>query len=80
MQASRYHWAGKKVLVTGASGFKGSWLSQALLELGARVYGTTRKLVHPLSAYSLFELGKQLVAVDADISDQQQVFDMLLDF
>ena len=30
----------KKILVTGATGFKGSWLSSWLLELGAKVYGT----------------------------------------
>lgn len=31
--------AGKRVLVTGHTGFKGSWLSQWLLELGAEVSG-----------------------------------------
>ncbi len=30
----------KKVLVTGATGFKGSWLCSWLLELGSKVYGT----------------------------------------
>ncbi len=29
----------KKVLVTGTSGFKGSWLCSCLLKLGAKVYG-----------------------------------------
>lgn len=29
----------KKVLVTGNTGFKGSWLSVWLLMLGAKVYG-----------------------------------------
>jgi len=32
-------WCGKRVLVTGHSGFKGGWLSLWLNELGARVYG-----------------------------------------
>ena len=30
---------GKKVFVTGHTGFKGSWLTQWLLTLGADVYG-----------------------------------------
>ena len=30
----------KKILITGVTGFKGSWLCNWLLELGARVYGT----------------------------------------
>ncbi len=32
-------WAGKRVLITGHTGFKGSWLSLWLTELGAQVWG-----------------------------------------
>jgi CDP-glucose 4,6-dehydratase len=32
-------WRGKAVLVTGSTGFKGSWLSYWLWKLGAKVYG-----------------------------------------
>ena len=32
-------WENKKVLITGLSGFKGSWLSIWLNNLGASVYG-----------------------------------------
>jgi len=32
-------YSGKRVLVTGHTGFKGTWLSQILLEAGADVYG-----------------------------------------
>ena len=32
-------WSGKKVFLTGHTGFKGSWLSLWLSELGAKVYG-----------------------------------------
>jgi len=34
-------WAGKKVLVTGFNGFKGSWLTFWLKEMGANVMGIT---------------------------------------
>ena len=30
---------GKKILVTGHTGFKGSWLSRILIKYGASVYG-----------------------------------------
>ena len=30
----------KKVLITGATGFKGAWLTSWLLELGAKVIGS----------------------------------------
>ena len=32
---------GKKVLITGHTGFKGSWLSAWLSELGARIIGVS---------------------------------------
>ena len=32
-------WAGKRVLVTGHTGFKGSWLTLWLARLGANVTG-----------------------------------------
>jgi len=31
--------SGKRVIVTGHTGFKGAWLSELLLALGAEVYG-----------------------------------------
>jgi CDP-glucose 4,6-dehydratase len=44
---------GKKVIVTGNTGFKGSWLTAWLLELGAKVYGISNGI--PTSPLSLFE-------------------------
>ena len=32
-------WKNKKVLITGHTGFKGSWLTLILINLGAKVYG-----------------------------------------
>ncbi|WP_217358744.1 CDP-glucose 4,6-dehydratase [Thalassococcus sp. S3] len=45
-------WAGKRVLVTGHTGFKGSWLSLWLRHLGAKVYGLA---LAPDTQPSLFE-------------------------
>ncbi|MDI6781649.1 MAG: hypothetical protein QME49_06070 [bacterium] len=46
---------GKNVLVTGHTGFKGSWLSLWLKELGARVIGYS---LPPTTTPSLFETTK----------------------
>ncbi len=46
-------WKGKKVLITGNTGFKGSWLSMWLTQLGAQVTGYSLK---PPTSPSLFEL------------------------
>ena len=45
-------WKNKKVLVTGHTGFKGSWLSLWLLSLGAKVFGLSLPVD---SSPSLFE-------------------------
>lgn len=47
-------WAGKRVLVTGHTGFKGSWLTLWLHQLGANVTGVSLAPEHP----SLYELGQ----------------------
>lgn len=44
---------GRRVLVTGHTGFKGAWLSQWLLDLGAEVHGFA---LAPDTAPSLFDL------------------------
>lgn len=46
-------WQGKRVLVTGHSGFKGSWLSLLLQRLGALMAGCSLK---PNTSPNLFEL------------------------
>jgi CDP-glucose 4,6-dehydratase len=58
---SRQFWAGKRVFVTGHTGFKGSWLLVWLSELGAHVGGyalapdTTPSMFHGLDLRSLCE-------------------------
>lgn len=71
------YWSDKKVLVTGASGFKGSWLCEILLRLGAEVYGSTRKVHNPFSSFNLLQLENRISQVDVDISDRQQVYDVI---
>ena len=43
MKELKNFYKNKKILVTGATGFKGSWLCSWLLKLGAKVYGTGHK-------------------------------------
>ena len=77
MNINGFDWTNRKVLVTGASGFKGSWLCAALLRLGARVYGTIRNQRDPLSTWDIFSLDSAVANVSADISDRQEVYDMI---
>ena len=58
---------GKRVLVTGHTGFKGSWLALWLNELGAEVmgYALPPKLAH--DHFNLLDLGKRIRHVEGDI-------------
>jgi CDP-glucose 4,6-dehydratase len=62
-------WKNKKVLVTGHTGFKGSWLSLWLQTRGANVIGYS---LEPPTAPSFFELGEiasEMVSLHGDIRD-----------
>ena len=43
MALNKRFWKNKKVLITGHTGFKGSWMSLYLYTLGAKVYGVSLK-------------------------------------
>jgi CDP-glucose 4,6-dehydratase len=49
-------WKGKRVLITGNSGFKGSWLCMILSRLGATIIGYS--IPQPVSKPCLYELAK----------------------
>lgn len=61
-------WYGRRVLITGHSGFKGTWLTLWLAQLGAEVIGVS---LNPPSAPSMMELlgDMSLRAYRADITD-----------
>lgn len=70
-------WKKQRVLVTGASGFKGSWLCSVLAELGAEIHGTVANSINPESACELLGLRNKIVQYSVDLSDRQQVSDMV---
>ncbi len=59
-------WAGKRVLVTGHTGFKGTWLTLWLQQLGAEVVGLS---LPPPTKPSMFELVGGTDAVETMIGD-----------
>jgi len=66
-------WRGKKVLITGHSGFKGSWLSLWLHSMGAEVVGLSRGVpTHP-SLFELARLSEEIESVEGDIRNAELV-------
>ena len=60
---------GKRVLITGHSGFKGSWLTLWLLQLGAKVFGYSNNLVSNPSHYDLLQIEGLIQNQISDIRD-----------
>lgn len=54
-------WRGRRVLVTGHTGFKGTWLTRVLERADARLYGLS---LDPPTEPSLFSLVRRKLAVD----------------
>jgi CDP-glucose 4,6-dehydratase len=64
---------GKRVLVTGHTGFKGAWLSAWLLELGAEVHGLSLDLVSQPNLFEVLGLEQRLRHSYGDIRSQDAV-------
>ncbi len=62
----------KKVLITGSTGFKGSWLSYLLSSYGANVYGYALKPL-PVSNFNILNIEKQIEQVYGDIRDKEKL-------
>lgn len=63
---------GKRVLLTGHTGFKGSWLSELLLFAGAEVTGYALP-AEPDSLFELLGLERRMYSVTGDIRDSGQL-------
>ena len=73
-------YAGKKVLVTGHTGFKGSWLSIWLRELGAEVLGVSLKPKNELDNFNVTQLDSKISSVFQDIRDYNGINDVFKKF
>lgn len=70
-------YAGKRVLVTGHTGFKGSWLSIWLHEIGAKVIGVGLDPYTERDNFVLSDIGSKIEAdIRADICDGQKMKDI----
>lgn len=66
-------WKGKTILVTGHTGFKGSWLSIWLHEFGAKVIGFSLDPYTKKDNFVLSNIGDKIVDIRADIRDQEKL-------
>ncbi len=71
---------GRKVLVTGHTGFKGSWLTAWLLQLGAKVAGLSVDVPTSPANFDEMGLGARITDIRADIRDRAAVCKAVADF
>lgn len=80
LQQLNNFYKGRKVFITGHTGFKGAWLTALLHQLGAEVKGYA---LAPEYAHGVFDVLQPLQlqqSIIADIRHRQQLADELLDF
>ncbi|MBQ3421666.1 MAG: CDP-glucose 4,6-dehydratase [Romboutsia sp.] len=66
-------WKDKTVLITGDSGFKGSWLSIYLLTLGAKIIGISLPPKRDIDNFNLCDLDKKITHITGDIRDKHLI-------
>lgn len=73
-------WKDKKVLVTGHTGFKGSWLCIWLLEMGAEVIGYALDPYTTKDNFVLSGLSEKMIDIRGDIRDRKKLEEVFLKF
>ncbi len=67
---------GKRVLVTGHTGFKGTWLVRTLLNAGAKVTGYSLEPPTNPSLYSLTDTEREINSVKGDVRDGEHLIEI----
>lgn len=73
-------YAGKRVLVVGHTGFKGSWLTLWLSKLGAKVAGYANGIPSTPSMFEILNLGEKITDYRGDIKDFSRLSEVLAEF
>lgn len=67
-------WKNKKVLITGHTGFKGSWLSLWLQSLGAKVIGYALEPPTQPSLFQLAHVQDGMISIHGDVRNYEQLY------
>jgi CDP-glucose 4,6-dehydratase len=70
-------WFGKRVLLTGHTGFKGAWLAQWLVSMGAKVTAISLEPNTEPNVFSLAKVSNHLASHMVDICDAQKVYSIV---
>ena len=69
------YWNEKRVLITGISGFAGSFLAEQLLDLGCEIHGTIRRHAVPMHE-NIEHLRGRIKLHEADITSAERIYEI----
>lgn len=72
--------SGRRVMLTGHTGFKGSWLAYLLKEAGSEVLGYALPPEYPESHFELLGLNRCIRHIEGDIRDAGKLAETMRDF
>jgi CDP-glucose 4,6-dehydratase len=79
MAVNSTFWRDKKVLVTGHTGFKGSWLSLWLQSMEAEVTGYSLSVPTEPSFFELARVAEGMESITGDVRDLEQLHQVIAD-
>lgn len=65
------------MLITGHTGFKGSWMCRTLLQAGAQVYGYALEAPEDPALFRILSLEKEMDSVIGDVRDYETLFQFM---
>ncbi len=71
---------GKKIIITGHTGFKGSWLTLWLHHLGAKILGVSNGYLTTPNHYKLLKMNSKIKSQNIDISNLKKIEKVVLDY
>lgn len=77
---NKIFWKNKNVLITGHTGFKGSWLSLWLQEMGANVIGVSLEPPTNPSVYEQARVAENMQSLRADVRDLDNIKKIFKEF
>ncbi|MGM0578884.1 MAG: CDP-glucose 4,6-dehydratase [Myxococcota bacterium] len=80
MQIEPSLWDGRRVVVTGHTGFKGSWLTRWLAHMGAEVLGIAQPPETSPSVFEILDLRSRCEHMVSDVRDATAMATLMADF
>lgn len=80
MAINRNFWQGRRVLLTGVTGFKGAWLALMLHELGAKIFALADRVPTEPSLFELASIKDLIAYQQSDVRDLPALQKIINDF